>query len=230
MASALHEAMLMKRHFGLAAITVLTGCIAVGAGGGCSSTESGSDNTTDAGTTTPEGGSSGSSGSSGSDAAADAAPAAPTSACTQADLDAFVSYVDANKTATYTAWKASVANTVCRDCIFGLEGDGLSKPIVGNANGDVAKINVGTCIAKASKDPSCGQAYQTFFDCRVEACKDLTGEALSKCQATAPEGTCKSSSDAVLTTCGAEKLDAAEVACDGKKFVFEGAIRAQCLP
>jgi hypothetical protein len=94
----------MKRYFDLAAITVLTGAVAVGAAGGCSSTESRVDVTNDSGTTPPPDASSGSSGSSGSTPVADAAPTT-TTGCTQAELDAFVSYVDKNKAATFSDWK-----------------------------------------------------------------------------------------------------------------------------
>jgi hypothetical protein len=96
------------------------------------------------------------------------------------------------------------------------------------AAGDLAELNVGGCIGITSSNMNCGKAYQNWFDCRFEACADCSDAGLSACLSAASGGACKGANDAVLTQCGAN-IGTYETSCSGTKYVFEGAIKAQCV-
>jgi hypothetical protein len=160
------------------------------------------------------------------------APFQAIGACTPADLASLVKFVDESKNAKYADWKGSVTNAACNACIFGKESEATWRPLLENAGGELVGLNVGGCIAIASKNEKCGQSYQNWFDCRFEACGDCPdgdSAALQKCLAAASKGGCKKALDAVGTVCGDAAIGDAETACDNDKFVFEGPIKAQCI-
>ena len=113
------------------------------------------------------------------------APAKSVGACSAAELQALVTYVNNNSSATYAQWKsAGVNNPTCGACIFGLESATTWAPLLEDAAGQLVGLNVGGCIAIASANVNCGKAYQNWFDCRFEACADCpSGDtaALQKC-------------------------------------------------
>lgn len=149
--------------------------------------------------------------------------------CTTTDLTTFVNYLDANSTATYADWKSkSGVSASCAGCLFGADG-ATWHPFV-EQNGDLAELNVGGCIQIASGKEACGKAYQNWFDCRFEACADCPDDqnTLSKCLSAASKGACKAANDNVITQCG-QDITNYQDACSGDKFVFEGAIKAQCI-
>jgi hypothetical protein len=153
-------------------------------------------------------------------------------ACTEKDLTGLVSYLDANQNAKYADWKKAITSVSCSDCVFGKETDATWKPLAENTKGELTTLNVGGCIAIASKNDKCGQAYQNWFDCRFEACADCDANdtaAFQKCLPAANKGGCKAAFDNVGTVCTDQGVTDAEAACDGAKFVFEGPIRAQCI-
>ena len=243
---------MVKKLFALASVTALTGLMVSVAAAGCSSTTTETDPGTDAATNPDtskpktDGG-----GGTGDDEEAppstvckgleevDAtqlpwkAPYKELGACTATELKTLVDYVEANDTAKYADWKKSVTNAACNGCIFGKEADATWRPLLENANGELVGLNVGGCIAIASGNEKCGQAYQNWFDCGFEACADCPADdsaAFSKCRtaANSAKGGCKKALDNVVSVCGAA-IDTAEPACDGTKFVFEGPIKAQCI-
>jgi hypothetical protein len=149
--------------------------------------------------------------------------------CTAGDLTALSTYVDGG--GTFPGWKTSVSPT-CATCIFGKETETTWKPILENAAGAIAQINVGGCIAVASGSDACGRAYQQWFECRPEACEGCPpgdSAALQKCYAASTKGACKKAFDSVSAVCGDQVIADAETACDGDKYVFEGGVRAQCI-
>jgi len=152
--------------------------------------------------------------------------------CTEAELDAFVKHVAANDDPA--KWKAGAwtDSEACRSCVFAKDGATWA-PLVENASGQLAVVNIGGCVAIASGREACGRAAQQWRDCYVEACSDCsTGEKdwFQKCSELAKVGACKKAFDALVPSCGdAQTLAAAEAACDGATFVFEGPIRAQCI-
>jgi len=152
--------------------------------------------------------------------------------CTQAEVDAFTSKFDTDQ--DLAAAKASITNTACRECIFAKDGATWA-PLVENAAGEVAVLNVGGCIAIASNKDACGKAYQNWFDCRFEACAgcpDGDSTALQKCLSAASKkgAACYAAFEAVVPQCGDDQTVAdAEAACDNTKYIFEAPIRAQCV-
>ncbi len=156
-------------------------------------------------------------------------PAIKTNSCTTADLTDFAEFVEGNDDSS--TWKASIKNSTCRSCIYGLETAATWAPIVENGTGELVQFNVGGCIAMASGNDACGKAYQQEFECRNEACGDCSPDTASfqKCGVAARNEACKAAVDAVRSICGT-KLDAAETACTEKvRYVFEGPIKAQCI-
>ncbi|MBX3186049.1 MAG: hypothetical protein KF819_03500 [Labilithrix sp.] len=152
-------------------------------------------------------------------------------ACTDKDLAAFVKFVDSADNNDYKQWKGSVQNTRCRDCIFGKDGQTWS-PMVENAQGDLAVLNVGGCVAIATGNEACGKAYQNWVDCRISACSTCPGgepRAVQSCLSKANDGACKAAFTEVGTVCGEDKVADAEKACKGSKYIFEGPIKAQCI-
>jgi hypothetical protein len=241
---------MVKKFFALASVTALTGLIASVAAAGCSSTTEVAGASPEASTPTTDSGPKKEAGTPTDppdepetteckgltevDATALPwkSPFTMAGVCTEKALADLVTYVDVNDMAKYADWKTSVADTACRDCIFGKETDATWRPLLENAKGELVGLNVGGCIAIASGDDKCGQSYQNWFDCRFEACGDCPDgdtAALQKCLSAASKGGCKKAFDAVSTVCGDEKIGEAETACDGDKFVFEGPIKAQCV-
>lgn len=242
---------MVKKLFALASVTALTGLMVSVAAAGCSSTTTQEGETTETGPTTDAGKKETGTTPTGDEEEApvstvckgvtevDAtqlpwkAPFKDVGSCTAAELKTLVDYVEANDTAKYADWKKSVTNAACNGCIFGKEADATWKPLLENANGELVGLNVGGCIAIASNNEKCGQAYQNWFDCGFEACADCPADdsdAFGKCRNTASgaKGGCKKALENVVTVCG-QAIDVAEPACDGTKFVFEGPIKAQCI-
>lgn len=234
-----------QKIFALGAYAGITGLIMTVGAAGCSSSSTSPADTADTGTdqkspkpptAPPDPGDGGETG-----------PACPTTAaidtsaypwkppeielgkCTTTDLTTFVNYLDANSTATYADWKSkSGVSATCAGCLFGADG-ATWHPFV-EQNGDLAELNVGGCIQIASGKEACGKAYQNWFDCRFEACADCPDDqnTLSKCLSAASKGACKAANDNVITQCG-QDITNYQDACSGDKFVFEGAIKAQCI-
>ena len=152
-------------------------------------------------------------------------------ACTQAELNSLITYINGNPMATYTQWKTSgITNATCRACISGSESASTWAPLLEDATGQLAGLNVGGCIAIASGSATCGKAYQNWFDCRFQACAGCAQASLSACLTAASQagGACVNAVNNVGTVCGSA-ISAADTACQGTSFVFEGAIKAQCI-
>ena len=244
---------MVKKLFALASVTALTGLIATSGVAGCSSTTvqaTDGDAATavvDSGKVTPkkdattpddDSGGGPATGTCPSLAAIDATalpwapPAQAIGACTEKALTDLVTYIEANSGAKYADWKKTVTPAACNACVFGKETEKTWKPLLEDASGQLVGLNVGGCIAIASKNEKCGQSYQNWFDCRFQACTDCPNgdtAALQKCLAAASKGACKPAFTAVGTVCGDTVIGDAETACNGDKFVFEGPIRAQCI-
>lgn len=240
---------MVKKLFALASVTALTGLMVSVAVAGCSSTttETSAD-PSDAGTgseTTPKKDS-----SVGDDEepppsteckgtiAVDAtklpwkSPNVEKGACSPGDLDGLVKFLEANSGAKYADWKKAITNPACNACVFGAETDATWKPLLENAKGELTGLNVGGCIAVASGNDNCGQAYQQWFDCGFEACGDCPADdsaAFSKCRGLANKAGCKAAFDNVSTVCTDAVIADAETACDNVKYVFEAPIKAQCI-
>jgi len=157
-------------------------------------------------------------------------PSRAPGACTQGDLDAFVSFVTANPDPA--KWKASITSAACQGCVFGR--DGVTwPPIVENDKGRVTTLNIGGCIAIASGKEACGRAFQQWRDCYYAACNGCPESdpgAFKTCVDAANKGACAVAFDAVNPACGdAQAAYDAQKVCDAPKFAFEGAIRAQCI-
>jgi hypothetical protein len=238
-----------KKLFALASVTALTGVVAAGTAAGCSSTtvvdnpETGTPDTgvketgkTDTGSSSgdPDTGP----GTCPTTEVIDATtfpwkpPTLAPGSCTEAELDAFVAFVE--KTDDPQKWKDGTwtTNPACRDCVFAKETTTWA-PLILNASGQLAELNVGGCIAIASGKEACGKAYQQWRTCYLEACTDCPdgdSNAFSKCVTAANKKACKKAFDDVVPSCGDVDTAAnAETACDGEKYVFEGPIRAQCI-
>jgi hypothetical protein len=245
---------MVKKMFALASVTALTGLMVSVAAAGCSSTtEVNGTDTTDAATNPDTGKKAPADGGGTGDEEEPPvsteckgltevdtstfpwkAPYKEVGACAKADLDGLVDFLGKNNTAPYTDWKKSVTDAECSACIFGKDTDTTWKPLFENAQGQLVGLNVGGCISIVSNNDKCGQAYQNWFDCPFEACADCPADddaAFTKCRtaANSAKGGCKKALDAVLTVCGDTTIDAAETACKGSKFVFEGPIKAQCI-
>ena len=149
--------------------------------------------------------------------------------CSLEDLTALVAFVE--KTDDPQKWKDGAWTTTetCRSCVFAPDGPTWS-PLILNAAGQLAELNVGGCIAVASGKEACGKTYQQWRACYLEACSDGACGDFSQCVALANKKMCKKAFDAVPIACGGvEAAAAAETACDGEKYVFEGSIRALCI-
>lgn len=246
---------MVKKLFALASVTALTGLMVSVAGAGCSSTTVDPGPATDA-ATNPETSKKAPTEASVGDNEEPApsteckgvtevdtsnfpwkSPAKTVGACTSKDLDGLVTYLKANKEAKYADWKTAIKDPTCVSCVFGKDTDAAWKPLAENEKGQLSVLNVGGCIAIASGNDKCGQAYQAWFDCGFEACNDCPADdsdAFSKCRTAAigAKGGCKKAGAAILTACGGEKQTAdAEAACEGSPqgYVFEGPIKAQCI-
>jgi len=243
---------MVKKLFALASMTALTGVVAAASAAGCSTTVTDVGGTDGGGTPeTSTGTDSGPKKDSGPVVEEDTGPGtcptpdaidatqlpwkSPTRApgsCTQAELDAFVAKFDTDQ--DLAAAKASITNTACRDCIFAKDGATWA-PLVENASGQVAVLNVGGCIAIASNKDACGKAYQQWVDCRFEACgecPDGDSNAFQKCLSAASKkgAACFAAFEAVVPQCGDDQtVSDAEAACDNTKYIFEAPIRAQCI-
>ncbi len=245
-----------KKLFALASVTALTGVVAAGSvGTGCSSTttvegdgggsSSGSSDAAKDVQKTDTGASSSGDPDTGPGVCPttdviDATtfpwkpPYKKPGSCTSAELDAFVAFVD--KTDDPQKWKDGnwTANAACRDCVFAKETTEWP-PMILNNSGQLAALNVGGCIAIASGKEACGKAYQQWRSCYLEACGDCPDgdqNAFSKCVTAANKKACKKAFDDVVgaSGCGdAQTAGDAETACEGKKYVFEGGITAQCI-
>jgi len=251
--------MVTKKLFALASVTALTGLMSTVAASGCSSTKTESDPSTDAAAPV-DAAKTDAKKPVGDDEEPPASNTCPTKdpidatklpwktpffekgACSQAELNALVKFIDENDKAKYADWKTSVANAGCKACIFGKEADTTWRPLLENAKGELVGLNVGGCIAMSanggtapaagSKADKCGQSYQNWFDCRFEACAECPDgdtAALQKCLGSASKGACKKAFDDVGTVCTDQVISDAETACNGDKFVFEGPIKGQCI-
>ena len=244
---------MVKKLFALASVTALTGLIATSGVAGCSSTTvqaTDGDAATapvDSGKVTPKKDAT----TTDDDTGAPAAGTCPTldaidatalpwkspnvsmiGSCTEKSLTDLVMYIEANSGAKYADWKKTVTPAACNTCVFGKDTDATWKPLLEDKSGQLVGLNVGGCIAIASKNDKCGQSYQNWFDCRFEACKDCANgdtAALQKCLGAASKGACKPAFTAVGTVCGDTVIGDAETACKGDKYVFEGPFRAQCI-
>jgi len=244
---------MVKKFFALASITALTGLVATLSAAGCSSTTvEGGGGAAETGTPVTEAGTKkeASAPIPGDEEEAPSteckgliqvdatklpwkSPLKMPNACTEAELENLSAFIEKNTTAKYPDIKASVP-AGCRACIFGLESATTWAPLLENAKGELTGFNVGGCIAIASNNDKCGQAYQQWSDCGYEACADCPDgdtAGFNKCRTAAngAKGGCKAALDNVLTVCTADVIDAAETACDSVKYVFEGPVKGQCI-
>jgi hypothetical protein len=240
---------MVKKLFALASVTALTGLMVSVAVAGCSSTTTETSDPSDSGT-----GSEGSTKDAKPPVGDDEEPPPSTEckgtlpvdatklpwksphaekgSCSPADLDGLVKFLEANTGAKYADWKKAITNPACNACVFGKETDADWRPLLENAKGELTGLNVGGCIAIASANDKCGQAYQQWFDCRFEACGDCpTGDsaAFQKCLPLANKAACKDAFDNVSTVCTDAVVGDAETTCNNVKYVFEAPIKAQCI-
>lgn len=211
--------------------------------GGASSGTSGASSGT-SGTSSGTSGTSGTSGGSGtcpSTATINAttlpwkSPSRQVGACTQTDLNALVSYVDTENDPQ--KWKSGpwTSSTACRNCVFAQETATTWPPLILDATGNLAEINVGGCIAIASGKDGCGRTYQQWRSCYLEACADCPAgdaNAFSTCISAASKGACSKALADVTGPLGcgdATTASDAETKCAGTDYVFEGGVKAQCI-
>jgi hypothetical protein len=160
-------------------------------------------------------------------------PAVALGSCTQLQLDALVTFVNANPAADFQAWKNSVVDPTCGACIFGSDAGTTWTPVVSADGIALTEVNVGGCIARSSGSDLCGKAYQQWFDCSLQACAACPAgdtPALTACRNAANGGACKSAAAAIIAVCGQAVITAAETACQaGTTYSFEGPVRALCI-
>ncbi len=238
---------MVKKLFALASVTALSGLVVAVSAAGCTTTTTEEDpvveaGATETGTVTPKD-------AGKKDVEVDDTPACPPAdeidatklpwksptkqpgACTQADLDALVAFVSTDTSGDTSKWKTSITDAECKACVFAVDGATWA-PLIENAKGQLAMLNVGGCFAIHSGNDACGKAYQNWFDCGFEACGECAGDdsaALNKCRQNANKTACKTAFEDVATVCGDDEVVDAETACDGVKYVFEGPIKAQCI-
>ncbi len=231
---------MLKKLFALASLTALTGLLASIAASGCSSetTVTTLDGSTDASrdrSTQPI--------DSGpvtcpteepidTSAYKWRSPTLSPGACTEANLQALITYTENNEDATFKQLRDHLAtiSTTCASCAFGTDGT-TWPPMVLTSTGNLSVLNVGGCIAIASGSDGCGKAYQAWFECRFEACADCPDgdtTGFRSCLTAASQGACSAAIDKVLDACG-EQIEEYETTCDNDQFVFEAPIRAQCI-
>lgn len=154
--------------------------------------------------------------------------ATPSTACTAAEIEELITFVDTNKTATLADVKLSVTNTTCRACLVTLDTDATWGAIVEDAAGKVVLINSAGCIEAKSGKLECGVAYHRFERCLEEACVACPAGndiARAACYKAAAKGACKSANVAITSDC-----DDALSTCDdlSTKYTFEGPAKALC--
>jgi len=242
----------------LASVTALTGIVVIASGAGCSRNVFVSGNEGGTGTSgglgnplgsdggssatdakAPKDGSTTSDGSTPGDTcpstlpidqtqyAYKAAAKSPT-ACTVADINNLVTFVDGNPSATFAQVKASVTSATCKACLFTPDTGATWGAMLENAAGELVLINSGGCIEAKSNKFACGQAYHQFEQCLDEACVDCPDgddSALSACYKAAAKGACKNANTAITSDC-ADAIDA----CSNlsTKYTFEAPAKALC--
>lgn len=241
---------MVKKLFALASVTALTGLMVTVASVGCSSTTDDGGGTADSGP-----GVDASKGDAKTPNPGDDEEPAPSTeckgkievdatklpwkspnvsaigSCSQKELDDLNAFLKGKPDAKYSEWKTAIPNAACSACVFGKDADATWAPLLENDKGELVGLNVGGCIAIASGNDKCGQAYQNWFDCGFEACADCPADdsdAFGACRNAANKYGCKKAIDDVIAVCGAP-IDDAEKACDGTAYVFEGPIKAQCI-
>lgn len=155
-------------------------------------------------------------------------------ACTADELKAISDYFNDLGEAdevSIEAWQATVGEG-CRACAFS-DGTGESwTPVISIADNDLT-VNVGGCIEIVSQNAECGNAYQQFNECALDACfLGCQGKTSAEFQACRQDegvftGPCKTQYDALVDACGS-RLTTYVNACSGDDWTFEGPIKVAC--
>lgn len=160
-----------------------------------------------------------------------AKPATP-GACTAQELANLSAYYRAHaaEDLTLTQWKTAVSAS-CGACAFGDLNDAQWKPIVG-VDDKFQSVNSGGCIEQVTGSQACGQSYQQFNDCTLQAClvSCTTQAEFTKCRQDQAVLTtsCKGAYETMTAACGSS-LGAAQTACKGTTYTFEGPIKVACV-
>ena len=157
-------------------------------------------------------------------------PGACTAEEAKALADYFAAKVNANEDVVISEWAKEVS-TSCSECVFS-DGTGAEWTPILVKNDHLLGLNRGGCVELMTGKPECGEAYQQVTECRYAACSACeSDEAMTECVQDGEAiftGPCKDAYDKVIAACG-DALDAAETACRGKDWQFEGPIQAQCV-
>lgn len=157
-------------------------------------------------------------------------PAACTEDEAKALFDYFAAKTNAGETVSMSQWAAEVS-TKCSECVFS-DGTGERWTPIIVKDDKLHSLNRGGCVEIETKSSECGEAYQQVTDCRYAACSKCTSdETFLECLQDAPSifgGPCKEAFEKVTAACDGA-VEAAEQACRGEDWQFEGPIRAQCV-
>jgi hypothetical protein len=159
-----------------------------------------------------------------------APPLTAPGACTEEEVKALSDYLTANAEVTAISEWSKQVSAQCSAGVFSDDGHRWAPILV--EDDAILRLNHGGCIELQTGKESCGRAYQQLIECHQEACSEcsLLPELLDCLEdtATLSAGPCKAAFDAVAASCG-EDLTAAEKACEGADWPFEGPIRVQCV-
>lgn len=149
-------------------------------------------------------------------------------ACTMADVDALIAFID--KDGDPRNWKSSLSTAACKSCVFGLYSASTWAPILEDGSGNPVALNVGGCMAITTGLAQCGKAYQQWYDCRLEACIDCSDDRdYARCISSADKGACAKAYGNVTPSCGGQgPLTKAESFCYGDHILY-GPVVAQCV-
>jgi hypothetical protein len=157
-------------------------------------------------------------------------PAACTADEASALSEYFAAKVNAGQSVVISDWAKEVS-TQCSECVFS-DGTGDKWTPIIVKDDKLQALNRGGCIEIMTSSAECGEAYQQVMDCRYAACSKCTSDQeFSECVGdgdTIFSGPCKDAFEKVITACG-DELEAAQTACQGENWQFEGPIRAQCV-
>lgn len=161
------------------------------------------------------------------------ARAATAGACTMTELVNLSAYYKqhAAEDLTLTQWKSAVSAS-CGSCAFGDLNDAQWKPIIG-VDDKFQSVNTGGCIEQVTGSQACGKAYQQYGDCTLQAClvSCTTQTEFTRCRQDQAvlSTSCKGAYEALTAACGGSSLSAAQTACRGTTYSFEGPIKVACV-
>ena len=146
--------------------------------------------------------------------------------CTDANVTAMDSWLQANPAATNAQFEAYVTSLGqgCHDCVFTNDAATTWGPAPMSA-GNLVTLNIGACFALVANNVPCGKAIQNEFDCEFVACADCaTDAAFQTCRKQAQSGACKTYVTALGTACAGVPASVDNV-CGS----FLDSVRAQCV-